>query len=586
MKKIKNLIKQYYLYVLTIIAIVLPWFFNHGYLFFTDMSWGAQIKLNFYSGWFLTNVFLKSLSFLLPMDLIQKIFIAITLLTVLLGAKKIVDNFLSNKYSIFIVSLFAIFNPFIYDRMMYGQIGIVLAFAFLCFLVGYLLEYLNKEKNSQILVAGIFTAFSIQFSMHFIFFVGAFWLLFIIAFILKKRMISKKLLKGVALVIIFVFVLNFNWILGMSLGITPQAKSISSGIQKQDFIAFQTSGKTGLEALKNVVMMSGFWGKDQYRYIDLTKVKEGWGRSFVLLLPLILLGILSGLKIIKPKNSEELRIENRELSKNKADHSKGGIHNSKFLILYSRMLAVGLIILYVIAIILAVGIRLPVAREITYWMFEHIPFYKGMRETQKWVAVIVVIYLIFLSIGVKRLFQFKIIEKNKIIVSIFLSGVIIMQAPLMLWGLGGQVKPTEYPQDWYEVNEFIKLESYKVHKVENVCNDSILFLPWHMYMGFSWIGNVVSNPAYKFFSCPVIQGSNMEWGGIYNNSGDTKSEAIQNWIFTKGQMDLLSNNEIDIKYVILAKEVDWKDYLWIDKINELVLIRETETLIVYKVKSS
>jgi len=44
------------------------------------------------------------------------------------------------------------------------------------------------------------------------------------------------------------------------------------------------------------------------------------------------------------------------------------------------------------------------------------------------------------------------------------------------------------------------------------------------------IGNrIVSNPAPIFFRCPTIYGTNMEWGGIYDNVYDANDIAVQNW---------------------------------------------------------
>ena len=163
----------------------------------------------------------------------------------------------------------------------------------------------------------------------------------------------------------------------------------------------------------------------------------------------------------------------------------------------------------------------------------------------------------------------------------FLSGIIIMQTPLLLWGLGGQVKPIQYPNDWREINEFIRLESYKVESKK--CDDKILFLPWHMYMNFKWIGTIVANPANQFFDCPVISGTNMEFGGIYDNSQSKEGRAVQLWLASRGRTDFLTANSFGVKYIILAKEIDWQNYLWLNFNPQVKLIKETEMIILYEV---
>jgi len=48
----------------------------------------------------------------------------------------------------------------------------------------------------------------------------------------------------------------------------------------------------------------------------------------------------------------------------------------------------------------------------------------------------------------------------------------------MFNGFWGQLKPTDYPKDWYEVNEFLNQDNQDFN---------VLFLPWHLYMDFKWL---------------------------------------------------------------------------------------------------
>lgn len=546
MNTIKKILKEYWPYLIIVLAITLPWFLKSGFLFFTDMAWGPIINIDWSKKAFIFWLIIKSLSLILPLALLQKLFISITLLVVLLGGKKIVDNFIPSenfkeKFLVFAISLFMLFNPFVYDRIMYGQFGIVLSFGLLCLCFGYLLDYLKTNKNKYIFYAAIYLGLAIQFSLHFIFLASVFYLLFLfLVYFKRKEIVIRKFIIYTLLAMLVVAVINFNIIIGL-FGEKSQAKSIQNKIQRQDLIAFQTSGRTSIDALKNVVMMSGFWGKDQFRYIDLTTIKGLWGRAFILLLIFIIWGVIKSQK-----------------TKDKSLNYLGR----------------GLIIVYLVAVVLAVGIKMPIAKETTEWLFDHFPFYKGMRETQKWVAVIVVVYAVFLSLGVKEFVKSKIVKVNKFVVTLFLAGIIIMQAPLLLFGLWGQVRPVNYPADWYEINDYIVSNDN--------CQSKTLFLPWHMYMHFSWIGNIITVPALRFFECPVFRGTNMEWAGIYDSSKNENSKSIEEWLLNKGENDLILNSELNIRYIILAKETDWENYLWFDESNNLKLIKETENLRLYE----
>jgi hypothetical protein len=530
-----------------VLFIVAPLFFTKGYIFLTDLVWGPNISLSWSSQYFLLNVATKGLSFLLSVDLIEKLYITLCLGLALWGGRKIAELFLKKQWLVFVASLFALFNPFVYDRAMYGQINIVGAFGLMLVGIGFLLEYLEKKQWRQVVFAGLAFAFSVQFSPHFIFFIVAFYLfvflpgLFVAAHDGAKQFFFTAL-KISAILLVIAFVLNANWIIGGVTGTSALGQFVSTGVTQQDLVAFQTSGKTGADALGNVLMMSGFWGKDQFRYQDLTTLADNWGRSFFLLLPLILWGFIAGLR------SKEKKY---------------------------RAMTIGAGALFAVSVVLAAGIRIPVGSQITYFLFNHLPFYKGLRETQKWVSATTMIYLIFLSVGLRELFTKKIVQRNAFIMKCLVGAIIVMEAPLLLWGFGGQVKPVQYPSDWYTIN------SYIVH--DSGCSGSILFFPWHMYMSFSWIGAIIASPAQSFFQCPVISGTDMEWGGSIGASEDPQGQAVEQWLATGGKTDLLHNSAYNIKYIVLAKELDWQSYIGMGSNPELQPVMETATLVVYKV---
>lgn len=542
---------KYLSYVGVVLVIILPWFFRSGYLFFTDMSWGPNLSLSWINDPMLLYLFENFFSIVIPISLIQKIYIGLILFIVLWGGKKISEQFIQEKWLVFVASLFFLFNPFVYDRAMYGQINVVASFGFMCMAFGYLLEYLRLKRTKQMLLFGLFSGLSIQFSVHFVFFISFIYILFLLIILMRRKEFEfYSLAKGSLATVIIIVLLNMNLAIGMMSGKSNVVNYIKTEVPESDLFVFKTSGKSGIEALGNVLLMSGFWGKDQYRYADLTRFESNWGRSFFLILPIIFLGIFIGLR----------RKE-------------------------SRLLVTVLLISYAIVVILSVGVSLSGTKEITLWLFHNFPLYKGLREPQKWVSFLVIIYGTTLAFGLNELFSRKIITDNKFLYGAILTGIIILQSPLLIFGFGDQVKSVSYPQDWQEVDNYITTyNSNNSADSQTKCRDPILFLPWHMYMSFNWIGHIVANPADRFFSCPVIQGTNMEWGGIYDNSQSVQGAKIQEWIDSKGQdKSLLNSQELSIKYIILAKELDWQNYLWLDTSPDATLFRDTRTLRVYRI---
>ena len=402
------------------------------------------------------------------------------------------------------------------------------------------------------LISAVFNAVTFLFSLHFIFLLLPFYLLFAIGLCGKRREIKagdggKKLLPSLLLYFLIVAVLNANWLIALFVKTSPLTNFVQNSITGQDLVAFATAGKNGAEVFRNVLLMSGFWGKDQFRYLDLT-TEPGWQRSLILLAPLILYGVYRGFR--RPGRG-------------------------------AKIFSAALLAIFVAAVVLAVGIKSGLTRNFVMFLYDHLPLYKGLREPQKWVAAIIPIYLFFLTLGVARLAKVKVVVNNRIIAGLLLAAVIVMQAPSLLWGFNRQVRPTSYPDDWYTVNKLLLSRGTPSRE----CSDRILFLPWHQYMSFNWAGKIIANPASSFFACPVVSGTDMEWGGIYDNSTDPDGAAVAVWLAVHGKNGAPKLIGSPIRYIILAKEVDFASYSWLKDLSYVKPLLETRTLLVYEVKA-
>ena len=71
---IKKKIRAYGPYVLVVVLVMLPWFFVPGYLFFTDTVWGPTLGVSWSSNLFPFQLLVKALSYIMSVDLIEKLF--------------------------------------------------------------------------------------------------------------------------------------------------------------------------------------------------------------------------------------------------------------------------------------------------------------------------------------------------------------------------------------------------------------------------------------------------------------------------------------------------------------------------------
>jgi len=233
-------------------------------------------------------------------------------------------------------------------------------------------------------------------------------------------------------------------------------------------------------------------------------------------------------------------------------------------------------------LLLAAGASNQYTGPLFMWLFDHLIFFKGYREPQKFLVLVVLAYSYLGGLGVSSLERdWK--KTGKRIYPLLIAAALL--TPLvytfpMLFGFWGQLQPTDYPASWYEADKILKADPQEAN---------LLFLPWHQYMDFSWVKNKdkrIANPAQVFFSKPVIQGDNVEAGGIYSTSTNPTSQYIEFLLANKKNYTNLGEllSLVNVKYIAIAKEVDWKNYNFLYNQSDLELIYDSPELALFKNK--
>ncbi|MBI4991216.1 hypothetical protein HZB96_03940 [Candidatus Gottesmanbacteria bacterium] len=159
--------------------------------------------------------------------------------------------------------------------------------------------------------------------------------------------------------------------------------------------------------------------------------------------------------------------------------------------------------------------------------------------------------------------------------------------PTVFGGFWGQLKPVFYPKSWYEVNNILKNDKD---------NFLTLFFPWHQYTRFRFANNrVVANPAPYFFEKPVLSSQNYETIPLYTHDIRTESLHVEGLLSIEKEGVNLVGEEIEeklpwgqslspinVKYIILAKDDDWKRYRFLDKQTDLKKVYENDDLVLYQ----
>jgi hypothetical protein len=112
-----------------------------------------------------------------------------------------------------------------------------------------------------------------------------------------------------------------------------------------------------------------------------------------------------------------------------------------------------------------------------------------------------------------------------------------------------------------------------------------LFLPWHEYMSFGFIRNqnkVISPPGPSFFSVPIVVSSNAEVPGIAPPT-DPDQVAINSLVRARAAgdwADVLAAR--GIKYVLLAHELDWSGYSYLDSQAGITKVGDYGSISLYR----
>lgn len=298
--------------------------------------------------------------------------------------------------------------------------------------------------------------------------------------------------------------------------------SILTGFTAAHLEAFRPAADPHLGTIGNLLALYGFWGEREPWAQQFIWVKSWpwlWGISGAVLAALIASGFV-------------LAIRTRE----------------------RRREACALFVLGALALIFASGVAQTPFLAINQWLFAHIGFWRGFRDSQKWIAVLSLVYVFFAGIAMERIQHLSSRVWRWIFTIISFAAVFVYSFP-MLGGFWGQVKPVWYPASWEQANAILREDP--------ACK--AVFLPWHAYFSLKFNHDLLTlSPARDFFSCEILQSREVELGGIENQGPpDPAYDALEGVITGKDGYSPAQSIELlraqGIHFVIFAKDIQGSD---------------------------
>lgn len=515
--------KGYYILTLDMVFPIKK-FFTEYFYGFTPPVWGG-------------HALIASTFELVPAWLLQKLYLF--LIIFLSGIS--MHSLINTKSSIpkYFAGMFYAVNPFVYVHFLAGHWLILLAYAVMPFAVKSFLDFLGNQNKKNLVKSVLLTTLVGAINSHVLVLMLLVYSILVIfkLYQIKNEASIKYLLRSLSIFAALFLMLSLYWLLPV---LTAKSTLIDQ-ISQADIYTFATK-TSAFNSAFTIASMYGFW---RWGYVYAKDFIPYWYLLFVFILFLAVHGFINNYK-------------------------------SKTIGLPVKALAV----VAVIAVILGSGIYGPFSSLFDF-LFNNIFFFRGLRDSHKFAALLALSYSYLGALGVA---EFEKIARSAgaykklawVVVIIALITPFIYSFT-MFNSFWGQLKPTNYPEDWYEANEFLNSDSQDYN---------VLFLPWHQYMSFKWIPNKdkrIYNPAYSFFDKPVIQGENHEVGGIYSQSTNPAQRYVEDLLRDRNITNFgVFMIPLNVKYVLLTKEADYKRYFFLFNQSDIELIKETENFYFFK----
>jgi hypothetical protein len=200
--------------------------------------------------------------------------------------------------------------------------------------------------------------------------------------------------------------------------------------------------------------------------------------------------------------------------------------------------------------------------------------FEAMREQQKWIALVLLGYAVAFGTCVEWIASR--LSQRSVLFALPLALAPVVIAPTLVWGLGGSISTSRYPEGWSQANTRM-----------GTGDGLALFLPWHAYQPFGFSDDrTIATPANAFFDRTALTSDAVELPGLRTDSTSLRTAYVDRLVADGGGGAfgrLVA--PLGVEYVVLAKTSEMPDYRWVQEQPDLDLVLDTATVAVYRVQA-
>lgn len=444
-------------------------------------------------------------------------------------------------------------NPFVYGRLNYGQMYLLAAYATLPWAFIRTRQLCaDPSAKSSVGVAAAFVLLGV-FSPHFLLMAALLAVALYVAYAAARRGVFAYLrqsLPWVATSIALTAIGSANWFVPLIAG-RGYVSTIITTTGTGELAAYAAVPDRSLGLVPNLLGLYGFWAENSGHFASMKAFVPVWPAVLAALLVVCAIGAIAALR---PPPSGR------------------------------APLVIGLVLAGTIGFLLEIGVSNSLMAGVVTWLDAHVPIYRGMRDAGKWGALLALVYSQLAGLGATAtLIWLKNATRSPAMAERAggIAAALLLALPLyygngLLFGAHGEIKPSHYPAGWYSADRVLLADANP---------GRTLFLPWHQYMSYGFIQNqnkVVAPPGPTFFSVPVLASADPEVVGIPPPT-DPDQVAISSLVSAGDQghwAQVLAAH--GVKYVLLARELDWRSYAFLDSQPGFVKVADFGSIVVFR----